>query len=76
MSIIYLGLVNGSAAHGFEVTTLETQKKQLDVEYVKYQRELAEAQSLDRLAESSKQMGLVPVVQVEYVEAATTAALR
>lgn len=76
MSVVYLWLVNGSAASGFAVTRLETQRKQLDLEYAKYERELAEAQSLQRLAESSTQLGLVPVNHIEYVSSSSTTALR
>lgn len=76
MSLVYLWLVNGSAANGFEVSRLEVQEKELNVEYSKYQQELAEAQSLERLAETSKQFGLVPVEHVEYVSATSSTALR
>lgn len=76
MSLVYLWLVNGSAANGFAVTRLEEQEEELNLQYSKYQQELAEAQSLDRLAESSKQFGLVPVENVEYVSASTDTALR
>lgn len=76
MSLVYLWLVNGSAADGFEVTRLEQRQEELNLEYEKFDQELAEAKSLDRLAESSKQMGLVPVEQVVYVDAAASTALR
>lgn len=76
MSLVYLWLVNGSAANGFEVSRLETQQKSLDLEYDKYQQDLAEAQSLDRLTASSKELGLVPVTNVVYVDVAASTALR
>lgn len=76
MSLMYLWLVNGSAANGFEVSRLETQQKSLNLEYDKAQQELASAQSLDRLTQSSKDLGLVPVTNVVYVDAAASTALR
>ncbi len=76
MGLVYLWLVNGSAANGFEVSRLEEQQKSLNLQYSKIQQELAEAQSLDRLAETSKQFGLVPVEHVEYVSATSNTALR
>lgn len=76
MSLVYLWLVNGSAANGFEVSRLEEQQKSLNLQYSKIQQELAEAQSLDRLAETSAQFGLVPVEHVEYVSATSSTALR
>lgn len=76
MSLVYLWLVNGSAANGFEVSRLEEQQDGLNLQYSKIQQELAEAQSLDRLAEASKQLYLVPVEHVEYVSATSSTALR
>lgn len=76
MSLVYLWLVNGSAANGFEVSRLETQQKSLNLEYDKAQQELASAQSLDRLTQSAQELGLVPVQNVVYVDSAASTALR
>lgn len=72
----YIVLVNMVAAKGFKLRDQRARIEELMLQNKKAETELANRESIARLEEEARRMGLVPIGRVKYVEPVSGAVVR
>lgn len=68
LSAAYIVLTNMSAASTFKLTDQRKKVEELTLKNKKIETELANQESISRLEEEARLMGLVPIGRVKYIE--------
>lgn len=75
-SVAYIVLSNMSAAATFRLNDQRKRIDELNLQNKKYEAELANRESISRLEEEARRIGLVPIGRVMYIESPGDVAVR
>lgn len=70
LSVAYIVLSNMSAASSFKLRDQRARIEELNLQNKKSETELANRESIARLEEEARRIGLVPIGRVKYLESA------
>lgn len=70
LSVAYIVLSNMSAASSFKLRDQRARIEELNLQNKKSETELANRESIARLEEEARRIGLVPIGRVKYIESA------
>ncbi len=68
LSIAYIVVSNMTAASTFKLNDQRKRIDELNLQNKKYETELANRESISRLEEEARRIGLVPIGRVKYIE--------
>jgi hypothetical protein len=74
--VIYIGTVNGVATAGFEVSNIEKEIAMLKKDRANLQLEVSAVGSLQRVETELRSLSLSPVTEIEYLNTASSVAVR
>lgn len=76
MVLVYIGTVNSVATAGFQVSQLEQEIASLKKERANLQLEASALGSMQRVETESQSLSLTPIAEVEYINTASSVAVR
>ena len=74
--IAYIVITNMAAASTFKLNDQRKHIDELNLQNKKYEAELADRESISRLEEEARRIGLVPIGRVKYIEMPGDVAVR
>ncbi|MCX6811771.1 MAG: hypothetical protein NT039_03715 [Candidatus Berkelbacteria bacterium] len=66
LTLLYLGVANGSATKGYSLKALEEEKTKIEAQNERLEVEAARQKSLKEIENKNKDSGMVPVTNVEF----------
>lgn len=67
-ALVYIAQANGAVAKGYQIRELEENIERLTLENQQLEVATRKAQSIDKVAKSTKMLGLIPADQPQYVD--------